>query len=214
MYVTMYAAICYYIATGEIKFCAYVSMLYLRKLKRFKIFLRGEPVEKFDIADELKCREVVTYRPQVSSMKEATVEITLGFIKATSALPISGFNTYHKNRLIRAFLCEYIFLTMRVSLEVLFHFNNQALLEDNIVGQLFRIGWKMVMFGDETWLKLFPGLLFRIGWKMVMFGDETWLKLFPGLFTQHDRISSFFIRFFVIFVWIMLGIFVGALDTT
>ncbi|KAL4554235.1 hypothetical protein LXL04_039635 [Taraxacum kok-saghyz] len=75
---------------------------------------------------------------------------------------------------------------------------------------------------------------------MVMFGDETWLKLFLGLFT-HDRISSFLvkdtakvdhnvsrhlsyelfksdwnllIRFFVILVWIMLGIVVGALGTT
>ncbi|KAL4569279.1 hypothetical protein LXL04_024915 [Taraxacum kok-saghyz] len=56
-------------------------------------------------------------------------------------------------------------------LDVLFNFNTQALLEDNIVGQLFRIGWKMVMFGDETWL-----------------------KLFPGLFTQHDGVSSFFVK--------------------
>ncbi|KAL4567959.1 hypothetical protein LXL04_023556 [Taraxacum kok-saghyz] len=150
---------------------AYISMLYLIKLKNFNIFLRGEPVEQFNIADEFKCREVVTYRPQVSSMKEAIVETTLGFIKAAPALPITGFNIYHKNHVIRVFLCEYIFLTTRVSLDVLFHFNTQALLEDNIVGQLFRIGWKMVMFGDETWL-----------------------KLFPGLFTQHDRISSFFVK--------------------
>ncbi|KAL4554495.1 hypothetical protein LXL04_039326 [Taraxacum kok-saghyz] len=149
---------------------AYVSMLYLRKLKNFKIFLRGEPIMQFNIADELKCTEVVTYSPQVSSMKAAIVETTLGFIKVAPALPITGFNIYHKNCLIRVFLCEYIFLTMRVSLDVLFHFNTQALLEDNIVGQLFRIGWKMVMFGDETWL-----------------------KLFLGLFT-HDRISSFLVK--------------------
>ncbi|KAI3737750.1 hypothetical protein L2E82_27762 [Cichorium intybus] len=41
-------------------------------------------------------------------------------------------------------------------LNVLFNFNTQALLEDNIIGQLFRIGWKMVMLGDETWLN-YPG---------------------------------------------------------
>jgi hypothetical protein len=26
-----------------------------------------------------------------------------------------------------------------------------------------------------------------------MFGDETWLKLFPGLFMRHDGVSSFFV---------------------
>ncbi|KAK4566843.1 hypothetical protein RGQ29_002914 [Quercus rubra] len=34
----------------------------------------------------------------------------------------------------------------------------------------------------------------KIGWKMVMFGDETWLKLFPGLFTRHDGVGSFFAK--------------------
>lgn len=28
---------------------------------------------------------------------------------------------------------------------------------------------------------------------MVMLGDETWLKLFPGLFMRHDGVSSFFV---------------------
>ncbi|KAJ0636247.1 putative alkaline-phosphatase-like, core domain superfamily [Helianthus annuus] len=50
-------------------------------------------------------------------------------------------------------------------LDVLFNFNTQAFLEDNI-----------------------------LGWKMVMLGDETWLKLFPGLFTRHDGVSSFFVK--------------------
>lgn len=26
-----------------------------------------------------------------------------------------------------------------------------------------------------------------------MHGDDTWLKLFPGLFTRHDGVSSFFV---------------------
>lgn len=43
-----------------------------------------------------------------------------------------------------------------------------------------------------------PGQFFRIGWKMVMLGDETWLKLFPGLFMRHDGVSSFFVSFSVI----------------
>ncbi|KAK1428982.1 hypothetical protein QVD17_17823 [Tagetes erecta] len=56
-------------------------------------------------------------------------------------------------------------------LDVLFNFNTQALLDDNIIAQFFRIGWKMVMLGDETWL-----------------------KLFPGLFTRHDGVTSFFVK--------------------
>ncbi|XP_057497088.1 GPI ethanolamine phosphate transferase 2 isoform X2 [Actinidia eriantha] len=55
-------------------------------------------------------------------------------------------------------------------LDVAFNFNTQALLDDNLIRQFFNIGWKMVMFGDETWL-----------------------KLFPGLFTRHDGVSSFYI---------------------
>ncbi|GAV59225.1 LOW QUALITY PROTEIN: Phosphodiest domain-containing protein, partial [Cephalotus follicularis] len=56
-------------------------------------------------------------------------------------------------------------------LDVAFNFNTQAFSDDNIIGQFFRIGWKMVMHGDETWL-----------------------KLFPGLFVRHDGVSSFFVK--------------------
>lgn len=41
------------------------------------------------------------------------------------------------------------------------------------------------------------GQFLRIGWKMVMLGDETWLKLFPGLFVRHDGVSSFFVGLFI-----------------
>ncbi|XP_071713107.1 protein MICRORCHIDIA 2-like [Rutidosis leptorrhynchoides] len=82
---------------------AYASMLYLRKFKNFKIILRGKPVEQFIVADDLKYSEVVTYRPQVSSVKEAVAETTLGFIKEAPAIGVTGFNIYHKNRLIRPF---------------------------------------------------------------------------------------------------------------
>lgn len=46
-------------------------------------------------------------------------------------------------------------------LDVAFNFNTQAFLDDNILGQLARAGWQMVMLGDETWLRLFPGLFMR-----------------------------------------------------
>ncbi|XP_022844207.1 GPI ethanolamine phosphate transferase 2 isoform X3 [Olea europaea var. sylvestris] len=56
-------------------------------------------------------------------------------------------------------------------LDVAFNFNTQAFLDDNLIGQFFRFGWKMVMLGDETWL-----------------------KLFPGMFTRYDGVSSFFVK--------------------
>ncbi|KAG2298623.1 hypothetical protein Bca4012_009869 [Brassica carinata] len=56
-------------------------------------------------------------------------------------------------------------------LDVAFNFNTQALLDDNLLGQFLRIGWKMVMLGDETWI-----------------------KLFPGLFMRHDGVTSFFVK--------------------
>lgn len=46
-------------------------------------------------------------------------------------------------------------------LDVAFNFNTQAFLDDNILGQLARAGWQMVMLGDETWLRLFPSLFMR-----------------------------------------------------
>lgn len=31
------------------------------------------------------------------------------------------------------------------------------------------------------------------GGKLVMYGDDTWIKLFPGMFTRSDGTSSFFV---------------------
>lgn len=28
-----------------------------------------------------------------------------------------------------------------------------------------------------------------------MFGDDTWIKMFPDLFMRHDGVSSFFVSF-------------------
>ncbi|XP_059642818.1 protein MICRORCHIDIA 2-like [Cornus florida] len=84
---------------------AYASILYLRKFKNFEIILRGKPVEQLNIANELKYPNVITYRPQlgIASKEEVSVETTIGFIKEAPGLGISGYNVYHKNRLIRPF---------------------------------------------------------------------------------------------------------------
>lgn len=57
------------------KFCnvfsqAYASILYLKKLRNFKIILRGKLVEQFSIAGDLKHSKKVTYTPQGMGLKE------------------------------------------------------------------------------------------------------------------------------------------------
>ncbi|KAJ4813488.1 GPI ethanolamine phosphate transferase 2 [Rhynchospora pubera] len=56
-------------------------------------------------------------------------------------------------------------------LDVAFNFNTQAFLDDNLLDQLYRIGWRMVMLGDNTWI-----------------------KLFPNLFSRQDGVGSFFVK--------------------
>ncbi|KAJ8451964.1 hypothetical protein Cgig2_007447 [Carnegiea gigantea] len=81
---------------------AYASILYLRKFENFKILLRGKPLEQFDIEDELLHQQVVTYKPQLAAgSKEVLVKATIGIMKGAPDLRVSGFNVYHKNRLIR-----------------------------------------------------------------------------------------------------------------
>lgn len=83
---------------------AYASMLYLTKFKNFHIILRGKPVQQFNIADELKHAKRAQYKPQLGvGSKEVTVETKIGFIKEAPTLKVSGFNVYHKNRLIKPF---------------------------------------------------------------------------------------------------------------
>jgi ethanolaminephosphotransferase len=43
---------------------------------------------------------------------------------------------------------------------------------------------------QDTWL---AQLRAKEGGKLVMYGDETWLKLFPGFFERADGTSSFFV---------------------
>ncbi|XP_073105132.1 uncharacterized protein [Elaeis guineensis] len=56
-------------------------------------------------------------------------------------------------------------------LDVALNFNTQAFLDDNLLDQFYRIGWKLVMLGDETWI-----------------------KLFPKLYTRQDGVSSFYVK--------------------
>ncbi|KAK9108937.1 hypothetical protein Sjap_016997 [Stephania japonica] len=83
---------------------AYASILYLRKFTDFQIILRGVPVQQYHIADELKFSKVIIYKPHVGSIsKEVSAETTIGFLKEAPLIGVSGFNVYHKNRLIRPF---------------------------------------------------------------------------------------------------------------
>ncbi|OVA06180.1 hypothetical protein BVC80_857g16 [Macleaya cordata] len=83
---------------------AYVSILYLRKFSNFHIILRGKPVQQYIIAENLILSEVVMYRPKLGmTSKEVSVETTIGLVKEAPCLGVSGFNVYHKNRLIRPF---------------------------------------------------------------------------------------------------------------
>ncbi|KAL0726122.1 hypothetical protein Bca4012_022215 [Brassica carinata] len=82
---------------------AYISLLYLKNFKNFKIFLRGIPVEQFNIADELRYPETIMYKPHAAAVEYATTEIKVGFVKEAPKLPVCGFNVYHKNRLIMPF---------------------------------------------------------------------------------------------------------------
>jgi ethanolaminephosphotransferase len=43
---------------------------------------------------------------------------------------------------------------------------------------------------QDTWL---AQLRAKEGGKLVMYGDDTWLKLFPGFFERADGTSSFFV---------------------
>ncbi|MCO5559990.1 hypothetical protein L7F22_013594 [Adiantum nelumboides] len=54
-------------------------------------------------------------------------------------------------------------------LDVAFNFNTQALLDDNLIGE-------------------------RQGWNLTLYGDDTWLRLFPKSFARKDGVSSFFVK--------------------
>ena len=50
------------------------------------------------------------------------------------------------------------------------------------------------MAGQDTWLaQVRASRGGRGGGRLVMFGDDTWLKLFPDMFVRADGTSSFFV---------------------
>ncbi|MCL7042513.1 hypothetical protein MKW94_030664 [Papaver nudicaule] len=83
---------------------AYASILYLRRFTNFDVILRGVPVQQYIIAENLNATEVFKYKPQIGMAgKEVSVETTMGFVEESPFLGVTGFNVYHKNRLIRPF---------------------------------------------------------------------------------------------------------------
>ena len=46
-------------------------------------------------------------------------------------------------------------------IDVVMNFNAQSLLEDSVVTQLHRHGRRLVFYGDDTWLKLYPEQFIR-----------------------------------------------------
>lgn len=43
---------------------------------------------------------------------------------------------------------------------------------------------------QDTWLAQMRA---KPGGKLIMYGDDTWLKLFPGVFSRADGTTSFFV---------------------
>lgn len=81
----------------------YLSVLYLRLPENFKIILRGQVVKHHHIANDLKYRECIKYRPQVGGIAEPEVFTTIGYLKGAPNVNVHGINVYHRNRLILPF---------------------------------------------------------------------------------------------------------------
>ncbi|MCH92376.1 MORC family CW-type zinc finger protein 3-like, partial [Trifolium medium] len=58
----------------------YLSILYLRVPESFSFILRGQAVKLRNIADDLKEREYIKYRPKNGASEEA-LYVTIGFLK-------------------------------------------------------------------------------------------------------------------------------------
>ncbi|XP_028766148.1 protein MICRORCHIDIA 7 [Neltuma alba] len=88
---------------------SYASILYLRLRPGFRIILRGKDVVHHNIVNDMMMSQEVTYRPQAGvdgAPKDLNMVavVTIGFVKdAVHHIDVSGFNVYHKNRLIKPF---------------------------------------------------------------------------------------------------------------
>ena len=72
--------------------------------------------------------------------------------------------------------------------DVIFNLGIEKLEEDNLVDQLIKNGHKIVFYGDDTWLKLFPNKFIRSEGTTSFFVNDFyevlfWLKIFfPNFF--------------------------------
>ncbi|CAJ2676665.1 unnamed protein product [Trifolium pratense] len=89
---------------------SYASILYLRFPRGFRIVLRGKDVLHHNIVNDMMMAQEVTYRPQsgvadgILKDSNMVATVTIGFVKdAKHHINVSGFNVYHKNRLIKPF---------------------------------------------------------------------------------------------------------------
>ncbi|KAL1364489.1 hypothetical protein HN51_012677 [Arachis hypogaea] len=88
---------------------SYASILYLRLPPGFRIILRGKDIVHHNIVNDMMLSQEVTYRPQagidgIPKDSNMIAIVTIGFVKdAVHHIDVSGFNVYHKNRLIKPF---------------------------------------------------------------------------------------------------------------
>ncbi|KAG5155541.1 hypothetical protein JHK82_013510 [Glycine max] len=89
---------------------SYASILYLRLPPGFRIILRGKDILHHNIVNDMMMSQEVTYRPQAGvdgllpKDSNMVAVVTIGFVKdAVHHIDVSGFNVYHKNRLIKPF---------------------------------------------------------------------------------------------------------------
>ncbi|XP_061349529.1 protein MICRORCHIDIA 7-like isoform X2 [Gastrolobium bilobum] len=88
---------------------SYASILYLRFPPGFRIILRGKDVLHHNIVNDMMMSQEVTYKPQsgadgIPKDSNMVAVVTIGFVKdAVHHVDVSGFNVYHKNRLIKPF---------------------------------------------------------------------------------------------------------------
>ncbi|CAJ1937542.1 unnamed protein product, partial [Sphenostylis stenocarpa] len=89
---------------------SYASILYLRLPSSFRIILRGKDILHHNIVNDMMMSQEVTYRPQAGvdgllpKDSNMVAVVTIGFVKdAVHHVDVSGFNVYHKNRLIKPF---------------------------------------------------------------------------------------------------------------
>ena len=66
--------------------------------------------------------------------------------------------------------------------DVVLNFGSSELAEDNLVSKWSKAGLKVNMFGDDTWIRLFPDAFMRQdGTTSFFVSDYTEVKIDPGI---------------------------------